>query len=41
MHGPWGRDANAEYGEYTPLFMAKDRKKLMLATVLREFGAVD
>ena len=41
VHGPWGPDANPEYGLYTPLFMAKDRKKLMLAIVLREFGAAD
>jgi hypothetical protein len=41
VHGPWGPDANPEYGEYTPLLMAKERKKQILATVLREFGAAD
>jgi len=40
VYGPNGPDGNPEYGEHTPLDMAIHRKKTMLASVLREFGAV-
>lgn len=39
VYGPKGPKANPEYGEYTPLRMAKNRKKTKLAAVLKEFGA--
>jgi hypothetical protein len=39
VYGPKGPEANPKYGEYTPLYMAKNRKKTKLAAVLKEFGA--
>lgn len=39
VYGPRGPEANPKYGEYTPLYMAKHRKKAKLATVLRKSGA--
>jgi hypothetical protein len=39
VYGPRGPEANPRYGEYTPLYMAKNRKKTKLAAVLKEFGA--
>ncbi len=39
VYGPRGPEANPKYGEYTPLYMAENRKKTKLAAVLREFGA--
>jgi SAM-dependent methyltransferase len=39
VHGPRGCDANPLHGEYTPLHMAKSRKKSKLAAVLQRFGA--
>jgi hypothetical protein len=41
VHGPKGPKANPALGEYTPLYMAKNRKKTKLATVLKEFGATE
>jgi hypothetical protein len=38
-YGPKGSEANPKYGNYTPLYMAKNRKKTKLAAVLKEFGA--
>jgi hypothetical protein len=39
VYGPRGPEANPRYGEYTPLYMAKNRKKTKLGIVLKEFGA--
>jgi uncharacterized protein len=39
VHGPKGPEANPKYGEHTPLYMAENRKKTMLAAALKEFGA--
>jgi hypothetical protein len=39
VHGPRGPDANPRFGEYTPLYMARNRKKTKLAAVLKAFGA--
>ncbi len=39
VYGPKGPGANPRVGEYTPLYMAKNRKKTKLAAVLRKFGA--
>lgn len=39
VYGPRGPDANPKNGEYTPLHMAKNRKKTQLTAVLKEFGA--
>ena len=40
VHGSKGPSANSEYGVYTPLgSLAKNRDKVMLAAVLKEFGA--
>ncbi|MGL4423620.1 MAG: ankyrin repeat domain-containing protein [Gemmataceae bacterium] len=39
VYGPRGPEANPKHGEYTPLYMAKNRKKAKLAAVLKEFGA--
>jgi hypothetical protein len=39
VHGPKGPEANPRSGEYTPLYMAKNRKKTRLAAVLKEYGA--
>jgi hypothetical protein len=39
VYGPKGPEANPMLGEYTPLYLAEDRKKSNLARVLREFGA--
>jgi hypothetical protein len=39
VYGPRGPKANPALGEYTPLYMAKNRKKSKLAAVLKEFGA--
>lgn len=39
VYGPKGSEANPKCGEYTPLYMAKNRKKTKLASVLKEFGA--
>jgi hypothetical protein len=39
VHGPRGPDANPRYGEYTPLYMARNRKKTELAAVLKASGA--
>jgi hypothetical protein len=39
VHGPRGAVADPERGEYTPICMAKHRKKAKLAAVLKEFGA--
>jgi hypothetical protein len=41
VYGPRGRDANPRFGQYTPLYMAKNRKKSKLAAVLRRFGATE
>lgn len=40
VYGPRGPEANPVYGEYTPMYMAKNRKKTKLAAVLQEFGAL-
>lgn len=40
VHGPRGVVADPTQGEYTPLFMAENRRKTKLAAVLRAFGAV-
>lgn len=40
VHCPKGPDANPKSGDYTPLYMAKNRKKTKLAGVLKEFGAI-
>ncbi len=39
VYGPKGPEANPLQGEFTPLYMAKNRKKTKLAAVLKEFGA--
>jgi ankyrin repeat protein len=39
VYGPQGAEANPEHGEYTPLYLARSRKKTRLAAVLEEFGA--
>ena len=39
VYGPKGSAANPDYGEYTPMYMAENRKKAKLAAVLEEFGA--
>jgi uncharacterized protein len=39
VYGPKGPEACPKYGEYTPLYMANNRKKTKLAAVLKEFGA--
>jgi hypothetical protein len=39
VYGPRGPKANPSLGEYTPLYMARNRKKSKLAAVLKEFGA--
>lgn len=39
VYGPKGPKANPKYGNFTPLYMAKDRNKPKLASVLKEFGA--
>lgn len=39
VHGPKGPDANPEFGEFTPLYIAEHRNKAMLIAVLKEFGA--
>jgi uncharacterized protein len=39
VYGRRGPDANPEYGEDTPLYIAKTRKKTKLVAVLKEFGA--
>ena len=36
--GPPGKDAIPRAGQYTPLYIAENRNKEMLAVVLREFG---
>ena len=38
-YGTWGPAARPLHGEYTPLYMAKNRKKTKLAAVLKKFGA--
>jgi hypothetical protein len=39
VYGPRGPMAKPSNGEYTPLYMARNRKKAKLIAVLREFGA--
>ncbi len=39
VYGPRGPEANPKHGEYTPLCMARNRKKTRLAAVLKELGA--
>ncbi|OAI47674.1 hypothetical protein AYO44_09255 [Planctomycetaceae bacterium SCGC AG-212-F19] len=39
VYGPKGPNANPNYGEHTPLYMTRNRKKTKLAAVLKEFGA--
>ena len=39
VHGTHGKDAIPRVGQYTPLYVAENRNKEMLAVVLREFGA--
>jgi len=38
VYGPKGPAANPNFGEYTPLYMAENRKKTKLAALLKEFG---
>lgn len=39
VYGPKGPKANPDRGNFTPLYMAKNRKKNKLAAVLKKFGA--